>query len=262
MRHRSIALWLALFAAAPASAEDQDEGGRGRWKHPPPSQVALTVGGFQPQSGPPGTLVTITGSGFIKQTAVLYNGKKVRAESRDWNTIRFAVPYDADDGVIVLRQPGAWNDVTVGTFRVVGIGPAISGFSPATGAPGTPVAVYGSFAAGDQISFNGRPAQVSELQPDRAVVAIPPGAVSDVFVVVRPSTGQQATSRDRFVVTAAPPFISSMTPGGGPPGTAVRLSGGNFAPEDTVTYGRAPVTINSRSATHLDVVVPFGATRG
>jgi hypothetical protein len=245
----------ALLAPALARADDDRRG--------PPGNSYITVAGFEPQSGPPGTIVTIHGSGFRKQTKVLYNGIPVRRAGWDGERIQFYVPSGARGGLIVLRHPGARNDVVVGEFRVVLPGPverpSLSSFSPEMGPPGTRVALYGRFLPNDVVYFDGRALPLAELAPDRATVVIPPGTRDDAFTLVRPSTGERVTSAGRFRVAAPPPFIAAVNPPGGPPGTQVRISGGGFGPEDDVTYGRRPIPIVGRSDQHFDVVIPADA---
>src|SRR5262245_50012429 len=75
-----------------------------------PPRSWISVDDFTPKAGPPGTQITITGRGFIKQTAVIFDGRPVREDYWDANTIRFQVPEGREDGIIILRQPGARND--------------------------------------------------------------------------------------------------------------------------------------------------------
>src|SRR6266545_2357218 len=97
MRHRATVA-LALGLAVVLSASLAAARGRKGW---------IAVDDFSPKSGPPGTPVTIIGRGFIKQTTVIFDGRPVREDYRDNRTIRFRVPEGREDGVIVLRQPGA-----------------------------------------------------------------------------------------------------------------------------------------------------------
>jgi hypothetical protein len=133
-----LALALATALAAPGRARaDRDDDDRNFRR---PSHVVI-VHGYGPQSGPPGTLVTVRGEGFVKATKILFDGRKVPLDSKSWNEIRFRVPPDARSGTLELKHPGGWNDLVLGPFRVSAGAPWISSFSPASGPPGTRVAI-------------------------------------------------------------------------------------------------------------------------
>ncbi|OUJ70032.1 FG-GAP-like repeat-containing protein [Hymenobacter crusticola] len=60
-----------------------------------------------------------------------------------------------------------------------------------------------------------------------------------------------------------PPVISSLSPGRGPAGTRVVITGANFLNFSTVTFTGVPVAeVISRSATQLVALVPAGTTSG
>src|SRR5436190_4118857 len=116
IRRAALATLLVAAAAAPSYA-----------RRPPPHE-AITVDGFNPQSGGVGTRVVITGSGFMKQTKLIFGGRPLEPTEKSESTIVFRVPALAGDGLIVLRHPGAGNDVTVGYFNLIG-DPVVASFS-------------------------------------------------------------------------------------------------------------------------------------
>ncbi len=62
-------------------------------------------------------------------------------------------------------------------------------------------------------------------------------------------------------VNAAPaPTITSANPIVGIPGTSVTITGTNFLPAATVTFGGIPASVTSQTATQIVAVVPTGAT--
>jgi hypothetical protein len=228
-------------------------------KQPPPKSD-FSVTGFSPQSGKVGTVVTITGTGFVKQDKVLVGGRPVKSGTLSDTQITFAVPARFFDGQIVVRHPGAANDVVVGTFTVIA-DPVVASFAPTAGPYGTRVEIKGSgFMNGDQVLFNGKALPISELGPERLVVSIPQGATTDFFTVQRPG-GVAARSRGKFKVVLPAPSISGIAPTTGGPGTPVRIAGTNFAAEDRAFYGRIEMKIVGRSENYLDVTIPANANR-
>src|SRR5262245_51807792 len=104
MRVRRFTTLAFLFlVAAPAAADKRDhrEDRDHRGKQPPPHQP-ITVTGFSPQSGPLGTKVTITGTGFMKQTKVIVGGRPIREDSSGPTSITFTVTERIGNGQIVL----------------------------------------------------------------------------------------------------------------------------------------------------------------
>jgi hypothetical protein len=239
--------------------DKKEEGGVTVREHGPPPKVGIKVNNFVPTTGEVGTKITIAGENFTKQTKVLVGGKPVKLIGFSDKTLLFAFPVRYGDATIVVRHPGAGNDILVGTFNVIAP-PAIVTFTPAKGPAGTRVEIRGrGFMKGDQVMFNGKVLAMRELSPHRIIVEIPPDAVSDYFVVARPN-GPRAQSAKQFKVELPAPIISSFAPTTGAPGTAVKISGANFDPTDKVFYGRARLTPTAMTSTSIDVVVPQNAT--
>jgi hypothetical protein len=67
---------------------------------------APTVGGFTPTSGPVGTSVTISGTGFGGATAVSFHGSAADFSVKSATRITATVPADATSGVIAVTTPG------------------------------------------------------------------------------------------------------------------------------------------------------------
>lgn len=272
MRLRGVIIAVALTAfavSAQAQVRTRDhgdgkkKGNQGGQTVPakpanPPPQQNITVSGFSPVRGPVGTVVTITGTGFVKQDKVLVGGRPVRADSITDTAIVFKIPAKFYDGSIAIRHPGAANDVVVGSFTVES-DPVIGGFAPTTGPVGTRVEIKGSgFQNGDQVMFNGKVLPAAELGADRIVVVIPAGAQTDHFQVAR-GGAVKVVSKKQFIVVLPAPAIAGIAPTSGPPGTAVRITGSNFADDDLVYYGRGRIAPTARTATTIDVVVPANA---
>jgi len=255
MRIRWLALSFALVSlAAPAT--------HGQGRGPTivvPSRARPAVTGYSPESGPPGTLVTVTGERFSSGLRLLLAGRPVELVYADESTMQFAAPATAGRVPIVLRDPGR-NDILVGDF-VVTAPLDLASFAPRSGPPGTRIEITGNgFQPGDVVALGDLALPILDLGRGHIVVQVPPRARTAPLSITRPQGGVSVRSRQPFVVTAgAPPFVTGVSPPSGPPGLRVRVAGGNFGPDDDLSYGRQPVEIIGRGDDFFDAVVPRDA---
>jgi IPT/TIG domain len=68
--------------------------------------VSPSIGSFDPNSGLPGTMVTISGSGFTGATSVSFNGTPATFTVSSDGQIVATAPSDADSGNITVTTPG------------------------------------------------------------------------------------------------------------------------------------------------------------
>ena len=100
-----------------------------------------SVSSFSPASGPPGTQVIITGSGFTAATTLVeFNSTNADFLVLDSGHILATVPNDATTGPIRITV-NSTTGVSVSNFTVP---PRITDFSPPQGAAGTPVTINGA----------------------------------------------------------------------------------------------------------------------
>ncbi len=245
----AIAL-LVMALPAPASAQVRVRDHR---KLKPAPRV--TVSSFNPRSGAVGTRVTISGNGFTPKTRVYFGGYQVRPTKVTPTAITVSVPRRYGDGSIVLRHPGIARDIRVGKFAI-DEPPAMHGFAPTSGVPGTRVAIRGKrFQPGDGVTLAGQPVQVISVTPRRITISIPTNATSGRLAVVRPG-GSPVSSGGKFTVVQPAPTITQIDPPGGAPGERVRITGTNFTPTDTVRYGKHQMQIIRRGPGYVDAVIP------
>jgi hypothetical protein len=110
----------------------------GAYEYAPPS-----IASFTPANAPVGTLVTINGGGFFGVTAVKFNGIGANFVVNSGNQITGIVPNTTTSGPISITTGGT--ATSAGVFTVTSSNaPAISGFAPAAGTPGTNVMLAGS----------------------------------------------------------------------------------------------------------------------
>src|SRR3984893_1307943 len=134
--------------------------------------------------------------------------------------------------------------------------PTVSNVNPATGpaSGGTTVTITGTnFAAGDTVAFGGSAATGVTVNSATSITATSPAGSGTVDVTVTGPGGTSATSSaDQFTYGPPPsaPTVSAVSPASGPVagGTAVTITGTNFAAGDTVSFGgnaATGVTVNS-----------------
>ena len=182
----------------------------------------ITIAGFAPLSGPTGTLVTITGTGFgttPTTNAVTFNGVAGTVVAAAVTTLTVAVPAGAATGKVAVTAGG--NTATSAqNFVVTASGvPTIAGFTPAAGPPGTAVIVTGTdFNAtpgATTVNLNQNAATTSSVTTTQLTFAVPP-ATGSGRIRVATAAGSAVSAVD-FVVPPGSIVASDII-------TAIRLS--------------------------------------
>jgi hypothetical protein len=224
----------------------------------PPAPTAPTITSFTPGSGPVGTVVTITGTNLTGATDVSFNGTAASFTVNSTTSITATVPGAATTGLISVTTPdGTGSSVTA--FLVT---PVISSLNPTSGPVGTVVVIVGaSFTGTTGVSFNGTAAPGFVVNSNNSItVSVPSGASTGNVTVTTPGGTSNGVA---FTVTASPPTISSFTPGSGPVGTVVTITGTNLTGATDVSFnGTAATAFTVNSATSITATVPVGATTG
>jgi hypothetical protein len=206
------------------------------------------ITGFAPGSGAAGTQVTITGLNLSGATSVRFNGVSAAFNESSGSLIA-TVPAGGTVGPISVTTPvgGA------GSLTDFGSGPpptppAISSFSPVSGAVGATVTINGSnFTGVTDVAFNGTSAVFTFVSAIKITAKVPAGATTGHLTVTTP--GGTATSAGNFTVA---PRITSFTPTSGQGGTdtlIVTITGANFAGVSAVKFNGASspsFTVDSR----------------
>ncbi|MET4076349.1 reprolysin-like metallopeptidase [Hymenobacter sp. UYCo722] len=224
-----------------------------------PAVASPTISSFSPTGGPVGTVVTILGSNFGLTTAVKFNGRAAaRFTVVSATQLSATVAAGSTTGLITVM---GWNgSATSATAFVVGTAPVVSSFAPATGPEGATVVIRGvGFTGTSRVTFDGIAATFTLNSATQITATVPVGATTGPVAVTTPvSTGQSASS---FVVIQAPE-IAAFTPGRGPAGTVVTISGNNFVGTSQVTFGGAAATYTVNSATQITATAPAGVVTG
>ena len=166
-----------------------------------------------------------------------------------------------------VRPEGLWIMQAV-AFKVAGSTngpPTVASISPASGSTtgGTAVTITGTnFAAGATVTFGTAPAtNVVVLSGTQIKATTPAGTAGAVSVTVTVN-GQSGSLTNGYTYVVVP-TVSSVSPNFGPPsgGTAVTITGTNFATGATVTFGTAAATnVLVASGTQITATTPAGTT--
>ena len=213
---------------------------------------APLVADITPTSGPVGTSVTVTGSGFTGATAVQFNGTPSAFSVTSDSRIAATVPAGATSGTVAVTT-AAGTGSSAGAFTVTvpaPAAPAITSFIPASGVVGTSVTLTGTgFSGATAVTFNGAPAPFLVNSAAQITATVPAGATTGTIAVTTPAgTGTSASS---FTVTSPPPpqpakpSINRLSPTSGKRGVLVTITGSRFG----ASRGTSAVRFGTKACT-------------
>lgn len=228
---------------------------------PPPA-----ISSISPSSGAAGTVVSIFGNGFDDLPAnniVRFNGVPATVNTSNCCFLSVVVPLGASTGNLTV-QVGSITTFNPVIFAVPA--PTITNFTPTLGTTGESITITGTnfspVQAINVVQFNGTVATVTASSSTSITVTVPSGATTGPITVT--VDGRTATSGSNFTFVF-PPTISSFSPGSGPPGTTVTITGANFDPvtaNNTVRINGALMTVTSSTATSIVADIPGSAISG
>ncbi len=154
------------------------------------------VTSFAPAKATAGTSVIISGAVLGGATSVTFNGVPAAITSDVATQLVVTVPPGATSGTISVTTP---QGTATSTKKFVVI-PSITGFSPASGPPGTSLTVTGTGLSGaTKVDVGGKPSSILSDVPQQLVVVVPTKAKSGPIIVK--TAGGKAISTTSFVVT-------------------------------------------------------------
>ncbi len=219
-------------------------------------QAATPAITISPTSGLPGTVVTVTGSGFSANETgirITFDGSPVTSGISANSLGNWSGTFTVPTAVLGPHTVSAFGSITpsgvVPNVIFTLVNPSLS-ISPASGPPGTSVTVTGSgFAAGETgitITFDGSPVA-------SGISANSLGNWSGTFIVPASSSGAHSVSAYGPITLAGfvpsvtftvPNRILAINPRSGPPGTVVTVTGSGFGTYETgitITFDGSPV---------------------
>ena len=143
--------------------------------------------------------------------------------------------------------------------------PTVTGVSPTSGPTtgGTSVTVGGTgFTGATSVNFGSTAATSFTVNSDTSITATAPaGNAGNVDVTVTTAGGTSAVNaNDQYTYVVPPPTLTNVSPGSGPAGTSVTVSGTNFTGVTEVDFGsgnKASFTVNN--STTLTATAPAGS---
>ncbi len=235
-----------------------------------PAPVVTSVApGFGPDAG--GTLVTITGSGFIGTGRVRFGTVPVTRFSVVSDTVVTAVTPAQPPGPhpVYVTTAGGTNDpvATAIDFRSLAPVPVITAVTPASGPTtgGTTVTITGTgFSGATKVAFGAVLSGHFTVMSDTEISAVSPAEVRGsrpVWVVTR--VGRNSATLGSvftyFIASASAPAVTAVTPSSGPTsgGTTVTITGTGFSGATKVAFGALRATsFTVVSATQITAVTP------
>ncbi len=235
------------------------------------TSTAPTVSNVSPNIGPTsgGTVITLTGINYAAGATVSVGGTPASGVTVLSSTsITATTPAHAAGAVsvTVMNTDGQSGTLTSGfTYQlpaptVVSVTP-VSG--PTTG--GTPITISGTnFTASATVSLGSSAATGVVIVNSTTITATTPAhAAGAVNVTVTNSDGQGASLTNGFTYISTPaPTVSSVSPNTGwtTGGTAVTITGANFAAGATVSFASSAATgVSFVSATTITAITPAHA---
>jgi hypothetical protein len=168
----------------------------------------LAILSFTPTSGPVGTAVTITGTGFAAGATIAFGGTPATVVSVDSSTqITATVPAGATTGPIAVTVSG--NTATsVASFSVGAAGPTISSFTPTSGPVGSTITINGTgFAIGATVTFTGAaPVAATFVSSTQITAVVPAGATTGLIAV---TVGGITSIGSNFTVTVGVKIVGT-----------------------------------------------------
>lgn len=228
-------------------------------------QGAPLITTFSPASGPPGTLVIISGSNLFEVASISFSDgvpAPVYGSLDDGTAVQTEVPHDAVRGQITVVAANG-SATSQAPFGVISGPPIVEDFSPYSGPTGTWVSISGSGLVGvTSVTFNGVNAVFQTLAGLSAQV--PEGAATGPITV---TTRQgSATAAELFTVVPpakpGPPIIGGFSPRSGQPRARITINGTNLVNIRSVMFNGVEAEFTQMVDDWLFTSVPVKASTG
>jgi hypothetical protein len=212
---------------------------------PPP-----VIHSFAPVTGPPGTKVFISGSGFSTVTQIGFGGTPATSFGIVADTLVYALVGTGSSGKITVLSPNGSDSLGVFTFIDTTTPPPppppppppvaldLSSFSPTSGQTGTPVTLKGiSFTGATAVSFGGTPARSYTIVSDSVLVAVVGTGTSGQVWVTGPNGMDSLPGFTYSQPVQLVYSITSFSPTSGNTGTTITIRGTNLNGATSVRFG-------------------------
>jgi Concanavalin A-like lectin/glucanases superfamily/Chitobiase/beta-hexosaminidase C-terminal domain/IPT/TIG domain/Fibronectin type III domain len=227
-----------------------------------------TVTSVSPANGPAagGTAVTIAGTNFASGATVMFgSAAATNVVVVSSTSITATTPAGSAGAVTVTVTVGGQSGSLSSGFTYV-VAPTVTGVSPSSGstAGGTAVTITGTnFASGATVTFGSAPATNVVVVNSTSITATTPAGSTGAVTVTVTNPGALSGSLTSGYTYAVVPTVTGVSPSNGPTGggTAVTITGTNFASGATATFGGTPATnVVVVSGTSITATVPAHAS--
>ena len=221
---------------------------------------------ISPTSGPPGTQVTVTGTGLASTSwASVTGGLTASYKVLGDTQVVVTIPWGGRSGPLSLTTSSG-SAVSTERFTLQAVNaPTLTGFAPARAGTGTEVLLEGSgFTGLTEVRFNGVKAELFSYSGSdtRLFVVVPPGATTGPITVVN-SLGSATSSASLIVDSGNALSLTGISPARAAVGTTVELSGTNLSGCQALFPGLSSgASVLSNTGTRMRVVVPESAVSG
>lgn len=235
--------------------------------------IDLTIGAgiqitsFAPAIAPPGSRVTLTGTGFHPRPTynrVFIGNTPCRVVTASQTQLVIEIPAAGASGTLMIEVRSGGRAYSTQPL-VIQAAPTFAGFTPPAGPPGSQVRISGTNFGTDvrvvQVTIGGVAATVRGLTATEIVAEIPATAPDGPIAVIVNGIGP-VTSGAPFDVVAVP-TIADFQPRSGGAGTDVTISGNGFstsAAQNRVTIMNTPCEVLAATQTQLRVRIPQAAS--
>ena len=223
---------------------------------------APVITNINPTSGPSagGQAVVITGTDLGGATSVTVGGTAATINTNTATQIDITTPAGTAGAVDVVVTTAGGSDTSVGGYTYIDA-PSITNINPTSGpaAGGTAVTITGTnLGSTTSVTVGGTAATINTNTATQIDITTPAGTAGAADVVVTTAGGSD-TSAGAFTYIAAP-AITNINPANGPTagGTAVTITGTDLGGATSVTVGGSAATINTNTATQIDITTPAG----
>ena len=214
---------------------------------------------FFPRFGPPGTVLTLFGHGFLPGDEVMINDAVLTTRTLVHNKIMAELPAGVSSGHMFVRR-GTTRHRVRGAFRVM-LPPTITSFTPRSGPPGTRVTIRGSnFLPRLSVLIAGTQMKIARRPSKDDVIALIPANARIGKITIHTKVGNATSTHPFHVIPYA--VVHSFFPQHGLPGTRVTISGNHFHPGVQVFINKLPLAIKRQTPTQLVVKIPKNAPSG
>lgn len=215
-----------------------------------------TITSFSPQSGEPGTTITILGTNFTGATAVNFGTATAASFTVVSPTqITAIVPGNAG-GTIAIATPGG--TATRSGFNFIPA-PTITGFIPSSAGPGQTVTISGTNLTNlTEVRFGGIKAkEFTVISAAKITAVVADEGASGSVEVVSPDGKDELAG---FTFIPPVPIITSFSPTVAGPGMTITISGTGLLGASSVSLGGVSAVVSAISLTQITALVTTGAS--